>query len=112
MDTTGFIVPAYEDPPAVGAALTALREAMRRERKVRITYDDGAKQTERTVWPVSIAFFERARVLAAWCELREGYRHFRTDRIVRFDVMPDRLPRRRAALLREWRATLPSGVPE
>ncbi|MEJ1936050.1 YafY family protein [Nostoc sp. NIES-2111] len=112
MDTTGFVVPAWEDPPAVGVTLAALREAMRRERKVAIAYDDGARQTERTVWPISIAFFERARVLAAWCELRDGYRHFRTDRIVHFEVLAERMPRRRAALLREWRATLPARGPE
>jgi predicted DNA-binding transcriptional regulator YafY len=112
MDTTGFVVPPIADPAEGGAVLTAVREAMRRERKLRIAYDDGAKQTERTVWPVSIAFFERVRVLAAWCELRTDFRHFRTDRIVRLETLPERFPRRRAVLLRAWRATLPAGVPE
>jgi predicted DNA-binding transcriptional regulator YafY len=112
MDTTGFVVPAYADPPQAGATLAAIREAMRRERKLRIAYDDGSRRTERTVWPVSIAFFERARVLAAWCELRDGFRHFRTDRIAALEALPERFPRRRAVLIREWRATLPPGVPE
>ena len=31
------------------------------------------------VWPVAIAYYETVRLLAAWCELREDFRHFRTD---------------------------------
>jgi hypothetical protein len=31
--------------------------------------------------PFALAFFDRVRVVAASCELRDGYRHFRTDRI-------------------------------
>jgi predicted DNA-binding transcriptional regulator YafY len=40
----------------------------------------------------------------AWCELRNGFRNFRTDRIARLDVLPDRYPRPRHSLLDEWRA--------
>ena len=43
------------------------------------------------------------RVVVAWCELREDYRHFRTDRIVVLNMTEKRYPRRRQAMLKEWR---------
>jgi predicted DNA-binding transcriptional regulator YafY len=50
------------------------------------------------------------RVLAAWCELRQDFRHFRTDRIVALRLTDTRYPRRRRALMQEWRAV--EGIPE
>ena len=47
--------------------------------------------------------------MAAWCELRGDYRHFRTDRIAALKLSDKRYPRRRQALLKEWRAT--EGIP-
>ena len=63
---------------------------------------DGAA-SKRTVWPFALAFFEKTRVIVTWCELREDYRHFRTDRIDMLSVSDKRYPRRRQALLKEWR---------
>jgi predicted DNA-binding transcriptional regulator YafY len=37
--------------------------------------------------------------------LREGFRHFRTDRIAAVDIAEQRYPKRRQTLLREWRET-------
>lgn len=87
--------------------LSALREAIALERKLELEYRDLAeRRTRRIVWPVAIAFFDEARVLAAWCELRGAFRHFRLDRILAVAMRDERPPRRRAALMREWRATL------
>ena len=33
------------------------------------------------MWPVALGFFEGYEMLAAWCELRRDFRHFRLDRI-------------------------------
>jgi len=35
--------------------------------------------------------------------LRQDYRTFRLDRISRMEALPDRYPRRRAVMLKEWR---------
>ena len=81
-----------------------LREAIRLERKLRIVYrDDQGRETTRVIWPVALAFFEKSRMLVAWCELRADYRHFRTDRILSATLCRESLPRRRRLLLREWR---------
>jgi predicted DNA-binding transcriptional regulator YafY len=77
---------------------------MRREHKLRLFYTDArGAGTIRTVWPVAVGFFQTAEVLAAWCELRNGFRHFRLERIDKVDVTDERFPIRRPLLLAEWR---------
>jgi predicted DNA-binding transcriptional regulator YafY len=89
----------------------ALREAIRLERKMRILYrDEKGRESRRVVWPLALAFFERVRVLVAWCEMRSAFRHFRTDRIVAASITQEPLPRRRRMLLREWRSR--EGIPD
>lgn len=84
--------------------LALVRAAMRRERKLRLSYADGAGNiSERVVWPVALGYFEETRMLVAWCEWREGYRHFRTDRMRSLSLLDQRYPRRRTAMLKEWR---------
>jgi glutathione S-transferase len=55
---------------------------------------------------VALGFFESVRILAAWCELRQDFRHFRTDRIEEAEVLPTRLPRRRKTLEKAWRQSM------
>jgi predicted DNA-binding transcriptional regulator YafY len=42
-------------------------------------------------------------VLAAWCELRRDFRHFRIDRIIALHETGERYPQRRRALMKQWR---------
>lgn len=91
-----------------GAQLATVRAALDEERKLRLRYRDRAGvQTKRTVWPVALGFLEDAEVLAAWCEVRGAFRHFRLDRAEELRLLPDRLSRPRRALPAEWRATEP-----
>jgi predicted DNA-binding transcriptional regulator YafY len=90
--------------------LAPIREAIRSERKLILHYvDRKGDRTRRTVWPIALGFFDRCRVLAAWCELRNGIRHFRTDRILRLTATGKPYPRRRRALMKEWQAQ--EGIP-
>ena len=85
--------------------LAPIRKAIRLEQKIWIDYSDEAdRHTERRIWPISITFCAQIRLLAAWCELREGYRHFRTDRICAFAEIGERYPRPRRTLIKELRA--------
>jgi predicted DNA-binding transcriptional regulator YafY len=85
----------------------ATRAAIRRGLKMRIRYrDDADRESERTVWPVIIGYFETVRMLAAWCELREDFRHFRADRIVSAEFSEVRYPARQAELRARWRQHL------
>jgi predicted DNA-binding transcriptional regulator YafY len=94
-----------------GVDLALLRAAIRAEHKVWITYGNEAGQrSERRIWPIALTFYERTRILAAWCELRDGFRHFRTDRIAAATATAERYPRRRRALMKEWRSI--EGLPD
>ena len=111
LDASNLLIGPGEPIAAGDVELPSIREAIRSERKLKIAYADGkGSSTKRTIWPFALAFFDRVRVVVAWCELRDGYRHFRTDRISALKPTAKRYPRRRAALLKEWRAL--EGVPE
>ena len=84
--------------------LVVIRRAIRSEHKLTITYVDSKNlETQRIIWPFALGFFERARIVMAWCELRQGFRHFRIDRILKLEPLNQRYPQRRQALLKEWR---------
>ncbi len=81
-----------------------LRAAIRGQAKLRLDYADAkGVRTDRVVWPIALGFLDEARVLVAWCELRQDYRTFRTDRIAEAVDVGARYPGRRAALLKVWR---------
>ena len=102
-ESSGLFVVAGQRQEPDSVDIAPLRQAIRREQKIRISYEsDAADRTERTIWR-AIAFFERLRLLTAWCELRQDYRHFRTDRIIELVQLGERYPRRRRAMLKEWR---------
>jgi predicted DNA-binding transcriptional regulator YafY len=84
--------------------LAPIRAAIRSEQMVVLDYADvKGEHTRRTVWPVALAFFESSRVLAAWCELRQDFRHFRIDRIIALHETGQRYPQRRRVLMKQWR---------
>ena len=59
-----------------------LRAAIRDETKLKLTYRDAEDiETVRTVRPVALLYHLECVMLVAWCELRSGLRHFRTDRL-------------------------------
>ncbi len=92
--------PAQVDP-------SLLRDAIRKELKLRIGYrDDSGQETERVIWPFVIGFYEQHKTVGAWCELRQDYRHFRIDRIATLAATGERAGRRRHAMLKEWREAM------
>lgn len=71
------------DDAAQGCVSKAeLRRAIRDARKLSLEYKDASGiMTQRTVRPVAVIYHLEVVMLAAWCELRGGFRHFRVDRI-------------------------------
>lgn len=96
------VVPTTASAVADTIDMAALRVAIRDRKKIAIVYAGDNADSARVVWPFMIAYFERVRVVAAWCELRSAFRHFRTDRIARFDILPDTYPKPISQLKAEW----------
>lgn len=91
-----------------GRQLALIRCAVKERRKLRISYlTRGEVLRDRTVWPVALGFFARSEMLAAWCELREDFRHFRTDRMERCYLVEGQIPRGRNQLLAAYRRVEP-----
>lgn len=104
MDTSALLVGPGESLAAGDLQLPHIRHAIRAERKLDIRYKDlKGKDSARTIWPFALGFFDHVRMIVAWCELRQEIRHFRTDRITYLEKTDARYPRRRQALLNEWR---------
>ena len=105
VDGSALLIGPVEQAAVDTVDVALVRQAIRTQHKLRIGYrDERGERTERTLWPFALGYFERVRVVVAWCELRQDFRHFRTDRILTAEPGPARYPRRRAALLKEWRA--------
>jgi len=95
--------PAFRQPPD-GIDLARTRVWIQQGRKIRIDYrDQGGETSRRVVWPAIIGFFDETRMLAAWCELRENFRHFRTDRIVGAEFLDERHGVRPGVLRLRWK---------
>jgi predicted DNA-binding transcriptional regulator YafY len=66
----------------------ALRHAIRDQRKIEFVYRDlDGNTTERVARPLIMAFYGPVWLLAAWCEVRNGFRVFRIDRMSDFTVL-------------------------
>lgn len=89
-----------------------LRHAIREGYRLQLDYADrSGARTERIVWPLLIAFLDRTRYLVAWCETRQGFRHFKTDRVQDLKVLADKYKGRRLALIKEWEASVSARGP-
>jgi predicted DNA-binding transcriptional regulator YafY len=104
-----FIVePSVGAKPRIGELVervdtSVLRSAIRNGVKLRLRYrSETGEETERTVWPVILGYAETNRLLVAWCELRQSFRHFRTDRIIEAETLDERNGLRQGELRRRW----------
>lgn len=69
--------------PGSRVDMRSLRQAIREEEKLQLTYSNAeGERTCRTVMPLALIYYIEVVVLAAWCELRSDFRHFRVDRII------------------------------
>ncbi|MGR3802701.1 helix-turn-helix transcriptional regulator [Marinibacterium profundimaris] len=92
-----------DDPEKGCVSKGMLRAAIREERKIEITYrDEAGVETQRILRPVAMLYYHDCAVLAAWCELRRGFRCFRTDRIWACTLREDGFAGEGPALRRLW----------
>ena len=108
---TSFLEPTVSvspvDPPEEKLGAASIRTAIRRRRKIALVYSDNAgRNTKRVIWPILLGYRDTSRIIAAWCELREGFRYFRTERIAEGDVLNASIPRRMDLLRTELQSAM------
>jgi predicted DNA-binding transcriptional regulator YafY len=87
-----------------GFDVAKVRQALRTRRKLEIEYSDAeGRATRRKVWPVAIAYTDQLRLIAAWCELRQDFRHFRADRVQGCEISDETIPTSARKLHQDWR---------
>ena len=86
-----LFAPQFHIRSAMTAALQPLRAAVKEHRKVHFAYED-KKQSKsvRTVQPLGLFYWGAAWSLGAWCEMREGFRNFRVDRMTQVALLDER----------------------
>jgi predicted DNA-binding transcriptional regulator YafY len=79
---TKLFVPTILSGKGSADGLAIAREALVSRRRLRFRYaNERGDASERTVRPLAVFFWGRTWTLAAWCEMRVGFRNFRVDRI-------------------------------
>jgi len=91
------------DPQGERLDTTPIRMAIRHGNKLLLRYrTEVGEESERTIWPVVLGYAEATSMIIAWCELRQDFRHFRTDRVVGIELLDERHGWSHARLRRRW----------
>ncbi|MEH6631167.1 MAG: YafY family protein [Halopseudomonas aestusnigri] len=81
-NTASLEASGWHAVPKAKVDIALIRKAVRNEQRLDIQYTNGEGQTsERTILPLAVLYYVEAIVIAAWCERRGDFRHFRIDRI-------------------------------
>jgi predicted DNA-binding transcriptional regulator YafY len=115
----GVVIPEHLRPLLMEPALAALsarpqstdsidmarvRTAIRAQGKISLVYrDEKDDETRRVIWPIAVSYWEAVRLIVGWCELRNSFRHFRTDRVMGAEFLEARYSTPRARLRAQWK---------
>lgn len=102
-----FVVSRFGAPEPMAADMGMLRTAVRDDRQLVIDYrDEKGDVTHRMVLPLAVIYYTEVTVLAAWCELREDFRHFRADQIVTCRETGETFSEQAVKLRQDWHEQL------
>ena len=92
---------------AISETLLAVRGALGSHRKLCVRYRraDG-QESRRVLRPLGAFFWGSSWTLAAWCELREGFRNFRLDRMIEVEALTDTFEEEAGKTLRDYLRSL------
>ena len=97
--------PVWEPRKAESLDMAQVRASIHAGRKLELLYrDEQERETRRVIWPFLIGYRETTRLLVGWCEMRDDFRTFRTDRVVEAAILENRYPARPAVLRARWQA--------
>lgn len=93
-----ILVPDFGIDPSVAKRMQLLRVGIKALQKIEFNYrrEDG-QPSSRVVHPLGLFYWGKVWTLTAWCELRDGFRNFRLDRMTHvrlleevFELLPGR----------------------
>ncbi len=86
-----LLAPDFHFSDRFRSGLEDLRRAIREQRKARFHYVDKSQAgSERIVHPLGLAYWGQTWTLTAWCEMRNGFRNFRLDRMERLELTDEK----------------------
>lgn len=113
LEQNTLFVPTHQIIEVDHAIAKDMRFSLREEKKAQIYYKDAQNQlSTRIIWPIAVGYFQDSQVIAAWCELRQSYRHFRLDRIISYEVLSDNLPYPKSYLFSRWKKEILKEAPD
>lgn len=81
-----LLVPEFQKNH-IGQFNARLRKAINSRQKLTIHYQkETGEESNRVIWPLGLVFWGKVWTLVSWCELRDDYRIFRTDRILELSI--------------------------
>lgn len=92
-----------EEPVTNNMDTRQIRAAIRDGKKLLIEYRsaDGTI-SKRVIWPIVLGYNQTHCLLISWCEKRESFRHFRTDRLLDILLLNEHINSDREALRSRW----------
>jgi predicted DNA-binding transcriptional regulator YafY len=105
ISNTGLWTPPSNWSRETTPLLGIVREAMRTEKALHLTYaDEAGNETQRPIWPITLAYYEEKQIVGAWCTMRQDFRNFRIDRVRDAKLGTEPFGKRRVVLMKEWEA--------
>lgn len=87
--------------------MVQVRASIHGGRKIKLAYkDEQERASDRTIWPITVGYMDTKRLLIAWCELRQDFRSFRTDRVAEAWFLEERFPERPGILRAKYRRAM------
>ncbi|EOU1315959.1 helix-turn-helix transcriptional regulator [Klebsiella quasipneumoniae] len=81
-----------------------IRITIKKRMRIKLKYCDKKDcYSSRVIWPIGLVYMESCWLLVAWCEMRNDFRHFRTDRIQDIVQLDSTYSESREVLLKRWR---------
>lgn len=98
-----LLVPDFHIPPELRTTVGLIRKSIGETQVIGFEYIrmDG-ESSVRTVRPLGMIYWGNAWTLAAWCELRKGFRTFRVDRMSKVAVKNRRFTPERGKQLNDY----------
>lgn len=101
---TPLLVSSWHAIPETRVDLRRIRRAIRDDQKLSLRYSDAdGTITERVVCPLALVYYIDGIILAAHCELRQDFRHFRNDRLLACEALPQDFKGKGPAMRQAWR---------